>query len=450
MTNSWDNDYPEPDPERLQDPEPPQPAQRLYNVESLGRAPAEVIFVDTYDDVLAMIESNYVNAVCFDGELSTEQNDAIGNNYDILKGVKRIVLAGSKTKRGMMRREQIASRLGRHLCLLVLWPPGCKTAAETLTKEGPEVVRGCLEAAESYPFDGLYKPSATTLLNLRARPAPTTMTIGIDAVDAILRFPTEGRLIVLTGWPNGGKTALARFIMVQTALNHGRRWAVFSPEMMPWEQFTADCAEVYNGKCFWPSADFDSMDENEIGAAGTWLRKWLTMIVCDAEDVAPTLPWLLDRLREAVLRDGVTDALFDPWNEMEHARDRNMTETEYIGRSLQQIKAFCARHSCNAWIIAHPAKPQGIKTGERKPPPGPYEISGSSHWANKPDLGITVDSSGEDGESLIQVWKARFRRFGSKNTEARMLYNKFNGRYSDPIGPIATPPGWRRPYNEDE
>jgi twinkle protein len=440
--------------DQFPDHEPnPEPADqpRLLNVESLGKEPEEVIFVDRWDDILALVAADLTHGVAIEGELSLskdKQTDAIGVNWVVLTKAKRIVLAGTMDKGRENRREELAKRLGRHRCHLVTWPLGSENAEELLQQRGPEAVRSAIAGATPYPIDGLYRPNAAALLALRSRTPPATMTTGTRATDAILHLPTEGRLIVVTGYPAGGKTSWLRFVMVHTADKHDRRWAVFSPEMAPWEQFAADCAEVLVGKPFWPVLGMDSMSLDEIGKSGSWLEKRLTMMVCDSEEEAPNMDWLLSRARDAVLRDGVTDILLDPWNEMDHTRsDRTMTETDYIGRSLQRWKAFIQRHGCNVWIIAHPTKPSGGKTGQDVP--GAYDIAASAHWANKPDLGITIHST-EPGTTDLYLWKTRFRRFGAKNATAKMEYDPMCGQYRDVVGTIAPAPDWRKPYNEDE
>lgn len=403
----------------------------MFNVDHIGEM---TIIVEGEMDVAAIVECGIDHVVSMkDGapatvsENSGKRFDALTTHADDLGKVKKFILAGDMDVPGLALREELARRLGRHKCDIVTWPDGCKDAGEVLVKIGPEAVLDAISAAVPYPIDGLLRVTATSLLALRARPAPATMTTGIRSTDAIIKIPTDGRLIVVTGYPSGGKTSWLRWIMVHTAEKHERRWAVFSPEMMPWEQFAASLSEVLVGKPFWPVTGCDHMTLAEIGNAGAWLESRVSMLVCDSEDEAPTLDWIMERARFAVLRDGVTDILIDPWNEMDHTRTNGTTETDHIGRSLQRIKAFCQRHGVNAWIIAHPAKPFGFKAGEAKPAPGPYEIASSAHWANKPDLGITVHGN------ELHLWKARFRIYGTRGAMAEMEYDPITGRYSDPI-----------------
>jgi twinkle protein len=139
-----------------------------------------------------------------------------------------------------------------------------------------------------------------------------------------------------------------------------------------------------------------------------------------------------------VLRDGVTDLLVDPWNEVIQQRG-DMSETDFIGQALQRLKAFALRYGCNVWVIAHPAKPAPVKGNEQRPAPGLYDISGSSHWANKSDIGIAIHSPAP-GSAEIHILKARMNRWAKRGTFALLDFDEITGRYSSPIGTGAEGP----------
>jgi len=400
----------------------------LFNIAAIGADVEEMIWASSERDCVALIGCGFDNVVALPGDCL--DSDLMRRHEKVLTRVKRHVLAFAMDKAGLDMREEVARRLGRQKCMLVDWPEGCVTGHDTQCTLGQPAVATALWACRPYPIEGIHWVTADCLLALRERPAPQVMSTGTRATDAILSLPAEGRLIVVTGYPACGKTSWLRYVMVHTAKTERRKWGVFSPEMMPWEQFAADCAEVLIGKPFW-MADGKRMDEDETRRAGQWLETKMAMLVADSEEEAPTLDWLLTRASALVLQFGMTDFLIDPWNEMDHSRERGVTETDFIGRSLQRIKAWIHRHGCNVWIIAHPAKPFGIKPGEAKPPPGPYEIASSAHWNNKPDLGITIHSTAS-GQAELHVWKARFRRFGQRGTMAEMTYDRTCGKYSSP------------------
>jgi twinkle protein len=427
------------------------PLPTLFNIDRISDEPKDgVIWVEGEIDVMALFECGYKEVVSLKDGAPTEAKfrtddkrfEALRTHAERLHKIKKFILAGDMDGPGLALREELARRLGRHRCWLVQWPEGCKDASDVLRLHGPEAVTEAINEAELYPIDGLQRVTADALLNLREHPPPRVMTTGVRTCDAVLKLPTEGRLIVVTGIPSHGKTAWTRFVMVHTAKEHDRKWLVFSPEMQPWEHFAAECAEVLVGKPFWPVDGIQSMTPDEIGNAGFWFSSRMTMMVCDSETQAPTMSWLLERAAFAALRDGITDWLIDPWNEVEHQRGE-MNETDYIGRCLQQLKAFALRHGTNVWVICHPAKPFGIKPGEEVKPPGPYDIASSAHWANKTDLGLTVHSRAPGTAELI-LWKARFRRFGKRGSVAQMEYDELTGIYKSPVSADLPPvePPW--------
>jgi len=431
----------------------------LFNIDSLSDTPDEIVWVEGEMDVAAMIECGIPYTVTLkDGAPATvrvetdpeaKRFEALRTHADILGRARRIVLAGDMDAPGLALREELARRLGRHRCHLVMWPGECKDACDVLKSLGPDALIAAYRDAQPYPIDGLQRIGPDSLLALRKMPPPSTMTTGTRATDQLVRLPTEGRLIIVTGFPGHGKTNWTRFVMVHTAGNHNRRWAVFSPEMQPWEQFAAECAEVWSGKPFYPTGSIPSMSDAEIREAGQWLGDRITMLVCDAEDAAPTLDWILEHARMAVLRDGVTDLLADPWNEIDHSRPTGITETEYIGRCLQRLKAFGLRYGCNVWVIVHPVKPQPVKNGEAKGgAPGPYDISGSAHWFNRADLGFTVHSP-NPGSAEVHLWKSRFvKRWGKRGDVAALDFDPLVGRYSTALPTLMreeAPTSWADP-----
>lgn len=439
-----------PHPEKQPQQQDKDALQTLFNVDRLGDAPEEIVFVEGEPDVMALFECQIENAVSLKDGAPSKVNDgnekrfeALRTHAEVLGKAARIILAGDNDAPGIALREELARRLGRHRCNLAVWPDGCKDACDTLRMHGPEAVKLAISTSQRYPISGLQQVKTGSLLALRQNPPPATMTTGAGATDDIVKLPTEGRLVVVTGFPNHGKTSWTRFVMVHTADRHDRRWAVFSPEMQPWEHFTAECAEALIGKPFWRKEDQDgrpvpAMTDADVMFAEQWLANHMTMLVCDAEEEEPTLDWVIERATLAVLRDGVTDLLIDPWNEISYEHG-TMSETDYIGRGLRRLKAFAQRHGCNVWIIAHPAKPPALKAGEKLSVPGPYSISGSAHWANKPDLGITIHAPDPHAaQSEVHLWKARFQRFGTRGSIAKLDFDRISGRYTS--APLAYAP----------
>ncbi len=419
-----------------------EPLPSLFNIDSV-ESDDVLIWCEGEPDVLALHESGYRQVVTLkDGapDKPRAEDDparetdkrfaALATHAEKLGKIEKIILAGDADDPGCILREELARRLGRHRCWTVAWPEGCKDAGDALRLHGADIVRACIEAARPWPIEGIIEVTGAALREHLARPAPPVLSTGIESVDRVLKLPGEGRVIVVTGFPNSGKSAWTRYTMVHLMKRHARRWLVFTPEMAPVLEFAAQAAQILIGKParrVFELPDLTPMTDAEQDKAGEWLRGRLSFLATDAEDNPPSVDWILDRARDAVLRLGVTDLLIDPFNEIEHVDSQRETETAFIGRTLQRFCTFGQHHGCNIWIVAHPAKPMRGKDGEPPKPPGPYDISGSAHWANKADLGITIHRP-EDVTSLI-IWKARFHRWGKKNGFAFMEYDLETCRY---------------------
>jgi len=107
------------------------------------------------------------------------------------------------------------------------------------------------------------------------------------------------------------------------------------------------------------------------------------------EDEDFDLDWIIDKATDAVLRDGIRCLVIDPWNEVEHARRRDETMTDYIGRGIRSLKRFARLYDVAVIVIAHPTKDIG-KDGKSRAPTL-YDIEGSAHWFNKCDHGVVID-----------------------------------------------------------
>lgn len=398
----------------------------LFNADAI-EAPDVVVIAGDERDVLAAYEAGYRQVVCLRGPEADEIDSALEAHHEALGGVAKFVLATGTAAAGLEFRQDLARRLGRHRCWQVEWPEGSHTLADTLRRHDAAEVQRCIEGAEPYPLAGVQLVRPGTLVAHRKRPAPPVLTTGTHASDQRFALPGEGRLIVITGYPNQGKSTWATFVMMHVCKVHGRRFAVFSPEMLPWEEYAARCAEIHIGKPFRGSKTLPAMSDEEVASAEAFLAQHVVMLVPDSEDEAPTLDWFLGRVRELVLRYGITDAGLDPWNELSFDR-KGESETDHIGRSLQRLRAFGLRHGVNFWIVAHPAKPPPLRPGEKIEPPSLLSISGSSHWANKADLGFVV----HDG-TIICV-KSRFRRWGKRGDKVKLAFAEDTGRFSTPLG----------------
>lgn len=238
-----------------------------------------------------------------------------------------------------------------------------------------------------------------------------------------------GQLSIVTGWPGAGKSEWLDALMVNLT-RQAWKFAIFSAENMPVEVHIAKLMEKLAGKPFGAGVH-ERIAQDDIGEWCDDLTNSLRFISPRADSIS--LKHVVDAAEKwLLLEDGRKSGLIvDPWNELDHWRDRSFSETEYISQQLSFIRNWARANSVHVWIVAHPQKVP--REGGKLPTPRPDMISGSQHWWNKADCAVCVWRDPEHPEARtvdIIVQKIRFKHIGSPGT-VTLDYDRVTGRYSE-------------------
>ena len=344
------------------------------------------------------------------GAAAAAKLEYLWNNRDKLKRVKKFILAVDADEPG----QRLAAELVRHLsasrCSFVTYPGGAKDLNDVLLAHGPVGVARVLNEARPYPVRGLYR-----LSDYPERTSIETFSTGWPILDRHFKL-FRGGLTVITGVPSHGKSAFCLTLLANVSDQHGWRAAIFSPEM-PTVPFIRERLVKIRALLDRP-------------AALAWIEDRFTFIDTDPtgdDDEVFTLDWVLDKATEAVLRDGINCLLIDPWNELEHARERGESMTDYIGRGLRAIKRFARLRNVAVIVVAHPTK-EVRKDGEIRTPML-YDIEGSAHWFNKCDHGLVIERLDDyTNEAMIHVSKSRFEEAGARGA-VKMRFDPARARF---------------------
>jgi len=291
-----------------------------------------------------------------------------------LAGVKEFIIASDGDQAGYNLRADLVALLGADRCRFVEYPAACKDLNEVLVDHGEEALWRCIHTAKPFPVQGLY-----TLDDFPERGEVRSYSVGIPAIEDLVKI-VPGTLTVVTGYANMGKSTLMNAIIGHALVHHFPVCvASFETDVKPILRDGLTLAIL--------GCDKNDMTRHpNFGHASDCLRERLKIISQTVdEDMEMDLTKFLELCRVAVVRHGVKMIVLDPWNELEHKRARDETETDYIGRAIRSIKRFAKQNDVAFWVVAHPTKPQ---EGHKKIP-GLYDISGSANWANKADYGLT-------------------------------------------------------------
>lgn len=329
-----------------------------------------------------------------------------GTKYDFLNEARAllsidrapvIILAVDGDEKGAFLLHDLSVRLGRARCKFVTYPKRrddpsrrCKDLNEVLVQYGEKGVQAVIDRAQWLRVEGVYK-----LGELPPVPPIVAYPVGHTRIDLKIRL---GDFWVVTGIPSMGKTSFTNDLLFRLAWDHGINIAFGSFEQEPQRDHRRNLRTWFNRKLVIQQSDA------EIARADAWVDERFSFII-PVEDEDATLDWLLDRMEVAVIQHGVKVIVIDPWNELDHCRSRDETLTEYTGRAIRMLKRFAKRFQVCVIVVAHPSKQQKDQDGNYKIPTL-YDVSDSSHWYNKADVGIIVHREGE--KSIIRIGKSRY------------------------------------------
>jgi len=392
-----------------------------------------LIVVEGQMDKLALEEAGYRNCV-------SVPNGANGGNlgeaewlssvHELLDSVQYFILAGDNDVPGRLLMDEMSRRLGPERCWRVEWPEGCKDANDVLLKAGRVALTECIETAQPLPIEGIIEaadmmPELEDLYRTGIQPGAHPGWANL----ANLYRPRLGEWTMLTGAPSMGKSSFLDAMLLNLAIGEGWKFAMFSPEQAPLKRHLAQLIEIYQGKPF-SHGPTPRMTWEEAQQGAKTIGEYFKFIEPPEGDLS--VDSILSLVKACVMRYGVNALVIDPWNELEHNRPSDRSETEYISESLSRIRRFARLYNLHVWILVHPTKlKKDEKTGSY-PVASPYDANGSAHWFNKSDCVLSVwrDKAVKDSPLEVHVQKIRFRENGELGV-AKLQYDFVTGRLRD-------------------
>lgn len=386
--------------------------QCLYNLDAIKEADgAAIVITEGEMDCAIALQCGFL-AVSVPNGAPQESVQGEGKKYAYLTDLPadgEYILAVDADQPGANLLHDLALRLGRHRCKWVRYPAGCKDLNDLYLKEGARGVGKAIREAEWLKIEGLYKMSA-----LPPEPDYEPIDCPIDGMRMHYRI-RQCDLTIITGIPSYGKTSFVNRMVANMALQHGWKTCFASFEQSPRRDHLRNLRTIFARRPAY------LLPDDLRNAADAWIDDVFCFISPSLEDEV-TLDWALEKCAAAVIQYGCKMIVLDPWNEMDHEYPREMSLTQYTGFAIKQLKRFARKYRVHMVVVAHPAKMQKNKDGEY-PIPGLYDISDSSHWNNKADIGIVVHRDEQGG--LVKVVKSRYHDIIGKPGEVRLKFDDY-------------------------
>jgi hypothetical protein len=187
----------------------------------------------------------------------------------------------------------------------------------------------------------------------------------------------------LTGIGNYGKSSFDKWYKLMRVLTFGEKFASFSPEDNPPEEYYFDFVEMLLG------CDCTPFSPNQppievFNNAYDFVSKHIFYLY-PGKDASPTPGYVKERFLELIIKEKVDGVTIDPWNQMSH--DYSITggrSDKYLELVLGDFARFAQVNNVYFTIIVHP-KQMDKKGDGNYPCPDLFDVADGAMWNNKLD-----------------------------------------------------------------
>jgi len=369
-------------------------------------------------DAMAAIEAGQPRVVSVPGgapsQAGTASHAYIDEAWSDIREVGTIIIATDNDEPGCNLRDDLVARFGAARCKTIRYPKGCKDLGDAMRLFGIKGVRAALDTAQYIPEPGVCSlddmPDSPPLSPLKLK----SFGFGFHNHIGLCR----GHLSVWTGEANGGKSSVMRQVIWSVIQEAGWRvgGAFFEDHIK--RTFVPAMERIYT--------DGHPVDAH-LAEVGGWIRENIKFIR-PPDDQDPTVPWVLEMMEVCVRRFGCNFIVIDPWTELD-LQLNNGSETEAARKYLTAFKRFARVFNVHVAMICHPRK-SGEYGGTKKMADG-GDISGSAHFKNKCDLGVTIQADPKvKNLTNVRVWKSKYKEEMGPTGDFALMFDPRSRRFS--------------------
>lgn len=205
--------------------------------------------------------------------------------------------------------------------------------------------------------------------------------LGIPALDYYFK-EKAGELTCLTGIGNYGKSTWFKWRILMRILKYGERFATFSPEDNPPEEYYHDFVEMLLG-CNCTPENAERPSAEVYNNAYDFIGRHLFYIY--PKDLVPSPTYIKERFLELIIKEKISGVCIDPFNQLSHEYGKNGGRSDkYLETTLGDFSRFAQTNNIFFNIIAHPVKLPKQPNGNY-PCPDVFDLADGAMWNNKTD-----------------------------------------------------------------
>lgn len=266
-------------------------------------------------------------------------------------------------------------------------------------------------------------------------------TTHFNLIDERFRWK-RGELTLMHGIMNQGKSTMIMQLCLMKAVYAGYKYAFFSPEQDPPDDFYDDLIHMYIGENT-QKHYANQMPEAEYIRGMNFIKDHFYYIY--PENESPTPEYINSRFLEVIKKHKVDGCVIDPYNQLDNdIRKNGGREDLYLSAFLSQQKRMAQQYQIFMVIIAHPKGNLSKNNKGDYEKPNVYDLSGGAMWSNKCDNVLCTyrpyyssDYERRDVEFTSQ--KIKKQKLCGKPGTVNLIFKSHSMRYCEMNGQFENP-----------
>ena len=243
-----------------------------------------------------------------------------------------------------------------------------------------------------------------------------------------------GEFNLWTGYNNEGKSQFLIFLCVIKAINEGWKFAFFSPENYPPDEFFDDIIHTILGKStdrFYKNFD---VSEQEYLKAFDMVKDSFYFVYPEKNGIPDfTIDQIESVFEYLVWEKDVKAVVVDPYIKIRHEMTPGEPEHLYASRFMMDRINFTRKNNVSYHLVMHQTTPRKEKDGNY-PPPSLYQIKGGGTFADSTDNSISVwrpnrATDPNDTTVIIKTDKIKKQKLVGIPFEISIDFNRKKNRY---------------------
>lgn len=210
---------------------------------------------------------------------------------------------------------------------------------------------------------------------------PHIEPLNIPILDKLFKFK-KSEITLISGIGNYGKSSFLRFLLILRTILYNEKFALFTPEDNPAQEFYHDCVETLLGLDCTPQNLF-RISKVVYERAYDFISKYMFYVY--PKELAPTPEYIKERFLELIIKEEVSGVVIDPFNQLaNNYSGAGGRSDKYLETFLADYARFNQINNTFGLLIAHPHKLRKEADGSY-PCPDVFDLADGAMWNNKMD-----------------------------------------------------------------